>query len=540
MTWLNHAHFLATFAAIASGIGTSRMVWNLSGSSPNASDRRTGFMLRLLALLSRLPWAIAVGSQSGRQAYEALGYRARHWFPLYNSARESATERVLDSYRQLWRFVSGIEPSSVRPGLLEQAFPWLKKTSVARLRRLSLARTTFIAITGSCGKTTTVRLAARMLAIDAPCYCREFHNVVRDSVMTVLSIPAFSKYCVQEVSGHCPGAIAKHVEVLKPNIAIVTTVGSDHYTNFRGLEATAKEKGRLVEALPRNGIAILNADDPHVRAMAARTRARVLLFGLSPDAEIRATEVSSAWPDRLTLTVVHDHESVRVHTKLVGEHWITSVLAAIACGIVCGIDLKTCAQIVERFDSVFGRYSIHGEPGGPAYVLDTNKASFWTIATGLAFVAEARASRKTIVFGTISDYPGATGQRYRRIARDALEVADRVVFVGPNAGSVNKLLRQEGLPERLFSFQTSYQASAFLAEDVLPQELIYIKASVKNHLERIMLSQLDQVVCWRERCRITVACPRCRYYRKPHAPPFGLAEVGSALVADSPQERPVP
>ena len=129
-----------------------------------------------------------------------------------------------------------------------------------------------------------------------------------------------SRYCVQEVSADPPGSIPIHVRMLRPQIAIVTTIGGDHYKSFRSLEATAKEKGTLVEALPRNGTAILNADDPHVRAMASRTRAKVLTFGVSPDANIRATEISSVWPDRLKLTIIHDQNRVRVHTRLAGEH----------------------------------------------------------------------------------------------------------------------------------------------------------------------------------------------------------------------------
>jgi hypothetical protein len=115
-----------------------------------------------------------------------------------------------------------------------------------------------------------------------------------------------------------------------------------------------------------------------------------------------------------------------------------------------------------------------------------------------------------------------------------LEVADRVVFVGPNAGFVSKL-RQGESRERLFSFQSSYQASALLAEKILPEELIYIKASITDHLERLMLSQLDQVVCWRERCEKIVNCHGCSNYHRPHAPPFGLAKSKSPVAAPSRQ-----
>jgi UDP-N-acetylmuramoyl-tripeptide--D-alanyl-D-alanine ligase len=134
-------------------------------------------------------------------------------------------------------------------------------------------------------------------------------------------------------------------------------------------------------------------------------------------------------------------------------------------------------------------------------------------------VARASASRKTIVLGTISDYSGKAGRRYRRIARDALAVADRVVFVGPHSSHVRRLREDEGRG-KLFAFETAYEASDFLSQELLPGELIYIKGSrAADHLERIMLSQLDEVVCWRKRCpQKVVNCPSCFRYRRPYIP----------------------
>ncbi len=89
---------------------------------------------------------------------------------------------------------------------------------------------------------------------------------------------------------------------------------------------------------------------------------------------------------------------------------------------------------------------------------------------------------------------------------------------------------------RLFAFQLSYEATTFLAEQILPDELIYIKASITDHLERIALSQFDNVVCWRERCGRRLSCRRCKNYRRPHAPPFGLAEMRPSIPAPSFEE----
>lgn len=396
------------------------------------------------------------------------------------------------------------------------------KNFAARLRRVTLRNTTFVSVTGSCGKTTTTSLIDAILSQEGQTHTGLEFNLPLHVTETVYRMPRAARFCVQEVSGGTPGHIVTSARMLRPDIGIVLNIASDHYKQFRTLEATALEKGKLLEKLPKAGIAILNADDPHVRSMEQRTPARILTFGMSPNANVRATEVSGSWPERLCLTVVCGDRAATVHTQLVGDFWASSVLAAIACGIACGLDLDTCAKGVSEAAPLFGRYSAHERSDGAVYILDTHKAPFWTLSSGFAFVSNAQATRKTVVIGNVSDYPGAGSKRYRRVAREALEVADRVVFVGSSAGYVSRL-RRDGLRDRLFNFETVYQASSFLSENRVPGELIYLKTSRAQHLDRIMLSAIDNVVCWKEKCGRPWNCDECSDYSKPAAPPFGLA-----------------
>jgi UDP-N-acetylmuramoyl-tripeptide--D-alanyl-D-alanine ligase len=565
MTWRYHAHLITTLAAILSGIGTDGVVWILRYSNPHGAARWT---LMLSAWLSPLPWGV-VSSHDGHPEHLALGYRARRWFDVsqYKKLRikaagshstttsiSSQTENVwcscgkiqsVGSYRQLWRLIRATKKrktelaffsrrrndfkkrlrrlrSAVRARFGRALQSW--KYWLAQVHRIWLWNTTFIAVTGSCGKSTTTNLVGAILSTRGHCYQKRGDNFIQHSVATLLSLASSTKYCIQEVSAYPLGQIEKHVRVLRPRIAVVVAIGDDHYKSFRGVEAAAKEKGKLIQKLSKRSTAILNADEPHIRSMADRTRAKILTFGLSPNADVRATEISSVWPDRLRLTVVHAEEKVVVQTRMVGEHWTPSVLSAVACGIATGVDLKSCAEAIERCEPIYGRYSVHKSDNSSIFILDSWKAPLWTIASGLSFVRAARASRKTIVFGTISDYPGAGSPKYRSIARKALEVADRVIFVGPNSGHVSKL-SQGPLSERLFTFTTSYQASAFLRQTGRANELIYVKASRVDHLDRLMLAQTDQVVCWRERCGVLLPCKSCARFRKPHPPPFGLAKI---------------
>ena len=217
------------------------------------------------------------------------------------------------------------------------------------------------------------------------------------------------------------------------------------------------------------------------------------------------------------MTVIYGNESQYIQSRLVGEFWTTSILAAIACGVACGLDLRTCATAVARVEAQFGRYSVHQVPGGPTFVFDL-KAPVWTLPHCLAFFAGSRAPRKTIVLGNLSSHPGKSGRLYRRVAQDALNVADRVVFVGPNAAHVDRL-RQGEIGERLLPFATVHEASTYVHAHTLPDELIVVKGSLAaDHLERIVLGRFEPVVCWKERCGKVLFCPECPDYRRPHPP----------------------
>ena len=392
---------------------------------------------------------------------------------------------------------------------------------IARVKRLGLTHTTFIAFTGSCGKSTAIALSEAILSSVGKCR----KGIDRGTTLaadTVLRADRSTAYCLLEAHASFPGGLRKSLWAFQPQIGVVTTIGDDHFSNYRSREAVAREKGILMERLPRSGVGILNVDNPLIADMAKRTRARLLTFGRSPAADLRAFDVSSDWPGRMSMSIAYQGETVRVQTKLLGKHWVTSVLAAIGVGLACGVDLKSCVQIVERTDPVFGRYTVHPRDDGASFVLDSHKAPYWTIVEGLTFVKSVSAPRKTIIFGTISDYPGAAGPRYRRVARDALEVADRVIFVGPHAGHIDRLLRRGIGTDRLFGFQTTYQASQFIDRDEIAGELIYVKGSVSQHLERIMLARLDQVVCWREACGRRRACMSCQHFRTVQPLPLGM------------------
>jgi UDP-N-acetylmuramoyl-tripeptide--D-alanyl-D-alanine ligase len=378
----------------------------------------------------------------------------------------------------------------------------------ARMKRRRLGRTTVLAVTGSCGKTTTSSFLAKILSDHDSCYLGLRENDENSVMRSLRSVKVTDRYYVQEVSGHCPGQLARVLPLIRHQVGIVTTVGLDHYRVFRDRSVVAKEKATMVNLLPESGVAVLNADDPNVLAMASLTPASVLTYGQSECADVRATHVRSAWPERLSVTVNYQGESAYIETCLFGDILLSSLLAAVAGGLAVGVSLQQCAKSLQGLDSIYGRMSVHRSSKGLWIVNDSLKAPFWTVKNVMTQMEHAVAPRKTLVFGSFSDTVGSDSDKYRKTARWALEFVERVVFVGKKASHLHKLMTPE-LEGRLFVFQAIDDAAQFLMCDVVEDELVLIKSGKIEHLERLIYAQESEPKCWIQSCQKNIDCRQC-------------------------------
>ncbi len=395
------------------------------------------------------------------------------------------------------------------------------KFTLARGYRTVLERAwgvRFLAVTGSCGKTTTVELLAAILdregRVGKCCHV----NTAPSIASTILKLTPGRRFCVAEVSGDHPGALERPLKLLRPCIGVVTHVGHDHHTNFHGLATTAAEKGKLVEALPADGVAVLNADDPHVYAMRERTQARVLTYGLSAAAMVRGENVSCGWPQPMALDVVYQETRLRLQTRLFGEHWAYSVLAALAAALAAGVTLERARAVVESFEPVIYRLSPHPTADGVTFISDTWKAPLWTVPVGLNLLKTAQAPRKIVVFGSISDTPRSFEDRYRIVARQALDVADKLLFVGEHSHAALRC-RPRRDDDRILAFASLRHLDSFLTGYLRPGDLVLLKGSEKaDHLHRLVLARTGGIACWRDDCRKRRYCRDCRHLQTSAGP----------------------
>lgn len=388
----------------------------------------------------------------------------------------------------------------------------------AERHRPTVDSVTFVAVTGSCGKTTTKDLTRAVLArggrvTGTPGTHNSAHWVPR----TVLGARPGDAFCVQELGASGPGSLDRPVALVRPRVAVITTVGNDHRSAFRTLDLTAAEKRKVVEAVPPDGLAVLNADDPRVLAMAPACRGRVVTFGLGEGADVRAEAVGSAWPAHLGFVVRWREESARVETRLNGTHFVHACLAAIATGLSLGVPLGEIVAALREAEPTEGRLS-EVAVGGVTFVRDDMKAPVWTVDADLEFLRTARARRRVIVFGTLSDYAGRASATYGRVARQALDVADEVLFVGPQAER-SRAARAHPRGEALGIFATAREASAYLERVLRPGDLVLLKGSHRtDHLQRLALARQGSVACWRERCGRRKGCDGCLLLRAPRLP----------------------
>ncbi len=395
--------------------------------------------------------------------------------------------------------------------------------AVAKRWRPTLKRTVFIGVTGSAGKTTTKELLFGILSASKRGVANPASlNVLPEVAKTVMRVRPSHDFCVVELSEAVPGVMAEHLSLLKPSVGIVTVVQNDHVAAFGSVDALAQEMSRLVQALPSSGTAVLNADDPRVLAMSAGCHCKVLTYGVSPQAHLRAQDITSAWPDRLQMTLLWQGQRVALKTQLCGTHWLAAVLGAVGGALASGLTLQECATAMASVNSFEGRMQPITTPDGITFIRDDFKAPLWTLNACFDFMKAAQAKRKIIVIGTLSDYGTGTGasKKYADVARLAQDIADITVFVGPWASSVFKARRAER-GDALKVFAHVRDATEFINSTSRAGDLILLKGTNKqDHLLRIILARSNEIACWRDNCAEYMFCSECPERMKPSGAPL--------------------
>jgi len=374
--------------------------------------------------------------------------------------------------------------------------------ALGRLARGVLDRSpglTVVAVTGSAGKTSTKDLLSDVLAEHGPTVAPpgSFNNEL-GLPLTVLSVDETTRYLIVEMGARASGHISYLCGIAPPRIAVVLMVGTAHVGEFGDRVAIAAAKSELVAALPPDGVAVLNADDAAVRAMASTSPSRVVWFGLAQDAEVRAADVRVDSAGRASFRLVTPAGEAPVTLQLHGRHHVTNALASAAVARELGVSVDVVADALSRaVPRSRWRMEVTQRADGVTVVNDAYNASPESVHAALETLARMGEGRRTwAVLGEMRELGAAAPAEHEAVGRLANRLdIDRLVVVGDAARPIDLAATQERSPNRRSDYVPDVDAAiALVTRQVGPGDVVLVKAARAVGLERVAQALLEAPV----------------------------------------------
>jgi UDP-N-acetylmuramoyl-tripeptide--D-alanyl-D-alanine ligase len=359
---------------------------------------------------------------------------------------------------------------------------------------------TIIGITGSAGKTSTKDLIAQVLSPTGETIAPpgSFNNELGHP-WTALRATEDTKFLVLELSARGIGHIANLCEVAPPKFGAVLNVGSAHLSEFGSREGIAQGKGELVEALPEDGVAILNADDPLVAGMASRTKAKVVLVGENPNADVRAENIVLDEQARASFTLKTAKGDAQVKLGLNGLHQVGNALVAAAIALELGATPEEVAERLGAAERVSAHRMVITDREDGVTVIDdaynANPDSVRAALKALATISRATtpARRSWAVLGPMAELGDDAVREHDEIGRLVVRLdISKLVVIGDGARAMHQGAHLEGSwGDESVLVPDVDAAIALLREEVRPGDVVLVKASNAYRLWRIAEALLE-------------------------------------------------
>jgi UDP-N-acetylmuramoyl-tripeptide--D-alanyl-D-alanine ligase len=281
------------------------------------------------------------------------------------------------------------------------------------------------------------------------------------------------------------GEIAALCSIARPSVGVITNVGPVLLERLGSIEAIAQAKSELVEALPADGVAILNYDDERVRSMAGLTRARVLYYGLDAAADLWADDIRSEGLEGVRFQLHYRTEWMHMQVPLLGRHSVHTALRATAVGLAEGMSWD---QILEGLQDRRAPLRLVAVPGpqGSTLLDDTYNANPESTIAALNLLAELE-GRKIAVLGDMLELGPYEESGHRKVGLRAMDVADILVTVGELGRIIGNEARRNGMPvDRLRLCASNDEAVEFLKQAIRPGDMVLVKGSRGLHMEDIV------------------------------------------------------
>ena len=345
-----------------------------------------------------------------------------------------------------------------------------------------------IGVTGSLGKTTTKEVVASVLSTR--------HRVLKSEgnlnseiglPLTVLNgLEPTQEIAVLEMAMYQVGDIRLLARLARPRIGVVTAVLPVHLERLGTIERIQEAKQELVEELPSNGVAVLNADDPRVASMGQATAARVVRYGVSPPADVRAELIESHGLRGVEFDLVHETERQHVHLPLLGAQSVYAALAAAAVALEEGLTLTDVADGLEQLSPALRMLVVDGI-NGSRILDDSYNANPESVLAALNLLRELPGRRKIAVLGDMLELGNEEIPSHQRVGAGAASLVDLLLVYGPRSSTTANEARNAGLPkDRIVEAASRDQIVDFLRSELRPGDDVLVKGSLAMGMSSVV------------------------------------------------------
>lgn len=377
--------------------------------------------------------------------------------------------------------------------VLEDALAGLHRLAAYYRRRFSLP---VVGVTGSVGKTTTKDFIAAVLETRwRTVATRGNYNNEIGLPLTLFNLDRTTEAACLELGMRGLGQIRALAEIVRPTVGVVTNVGETHLELLGTRENIARAKAELVEALPPGGVAVLNADDPRVAAMAERTRAAVVRYGLlrageqpsDRNLDVAGTEVESFGVRGVRFTAVAGERRFGVHLPVPGMHNASNALAAAAVGLALGLTPEEVARGLSQARLTEMRLQLERGRAGFLIINDAYNASPASVGAALSLLVESRTGGRAVaVLGDMLELGEASETAHRGVGERAAALGvDWLLGVGPRSACTVQGAQSAGL-KRAEAYPTTDAAAEALLESLRPEDVVLVKGSRAMRMEEIV------------------------------------------------------
>ncbi|MBT3240275.1 MAG: UDP-N-acetylmuramoyl-tripeptide--D-alanyl-D-alanine ligase [Chloroflexi bacterium] len=334
-----------------------------------------------------------------------------------------------------------------------------------------------IGITGSVGKSTTKEIIADVLRQRYKTHKNlgNFNNEI-GLPLSILGLRKSHQRAILEMGFYVPGEIKFLCEIAQPTIGVITNIGTVHAERAGSQDEIAKGKSELVEYLPEHGFAILNYDDPLVRPMAEKTKAKVIFYGLSPQADLWADEITSLGLKGIRFRLNYKNDSIYLSVPMLGQHSVHTAMRATAVGLADGLTWQEIVSGLKFNDTQFRLVAVKAAIGA-TLIDDTYNASPQSTLAALNLL-EDLGGRKVAVLGDMLELGQYEQAGHEQVGIRAASVADELIVIGERAKTIAKVAQAHGFPEeKITQLATAEQAIEVLRDHLQKEDSVLIKGS---------------------------------------------------------------